>query len=459
MAAAGREAVPSRSRLGNIRKHALAAAFPNPDGVIALSSKQVKNGKKRSEPPKHVLSKPQSGPVTPLSTVQKTSIRETLDRVLASPAFRKSEQCQKFLRFVVEHSIISEDELLRERNIGIEVFGRAPDYDTADDPVVRVRATEVRKRLAQYYGEAAETGDVRFEIPAGSYRVEFHWPGVVSVSRPRKVSSRIVPGAVLLIAVAVAGFGIFISRKDALDRFWAPVLSSPKPVFLYCGRPVVYFLSRDVHERFRQSTPDALRPGSYAVSLDPNEVLHGRDIVPVTDQFVGIGNAHTAATLSAMFAARKKPVEIRYADDLSFSDLRSAPSVLIGAFSNLWTLEMQAQLRFVFEQENGVRRIRDKSGNRTWQLSQLGPDGKTPEDYALVSRRFDSGTGQIFITAAGITQYGTRAAGEFLASATLLDAALANQPEWWRKNVQVLLHTSVIRGTPATPTVISAQVW
>jgi hypothetical protein len=106
-----------------------------------------------------------------------------------------------------------------------------------------------------------------------------------------------------------------------------------------------------------------------------------------------------------------------------------------------------------------VRRIRDKTGNRTWQLSQLGPDGKTPEDYALVSRRFEAGTGQLIITAAGITQYGTRAAGEFLGSATLLDAALANQPEWWRKNVQVLLHTSVIRGTPETPTVISAQVW
>ena len=40
----------------------------------------------------------------------------------------------RFLRYVVEHSANSRDELLKERSIGVEVFGRAPDYDTAEDP-------------------------------------------------------------------------------------------------------------------------------------------------------------------------------------------------------------------------------------------------------------------------------------------------------------------------------------
>src|SRR3954469_14485143 len=88
----------------------------------------------------------------PISPADEAKIRATLDRVLASPAFRKSEQCQRFLRYVVEHH----GEPLKERSIGVEVFGRQPDYDTAEDPVVRVRATEVRKRLSQYYGESPE---------------------------------------------------------------------------------------------------------------------------------------------------------------------------------------------------------------------------------------------------------------------------------------------------------------
>jgi hypothetical protein len=196
------------------------------------------------------------------------------------------------------------------------------------------------------------------------------------------------------------------------------------------------------------------------VNLDPEAVIKGRDIVPVTDQFVGIGNAHTAARLSAMFALKGKPVEIRYANDISFSDLRSSPAILIGAFSNLWTLEMTDKLRLVFEQESGVRRIHDRSGDRTWQLPNLAPDGKTPEDYAIVTRLLDSASGQMLISAAGITQYGTRAAGEFLTDASRLEQALhAAPPDWGKKNIQVLLQTTVYKGTPGPPRVVVTHVW
>jgi hypothetical protein len=405
----------------------------------------------------------------PLSPPQEARIRETLDRVAASPAFRKSEQCQRFLRYVVEHSRQGQDEVLRERNIGIEVFGRRPDYDTADDPVVRVRATEVRKRLAQYQAESASPDDVRFEIPSGSYRAEFHFPPEPSseaipglARKPKHRLLRIAPVAALAVVVPII---VVLTRRSApppgpVDQFWAPVLASDKPVLLYCGQPVVYFLSGEVQKRYRRTLPPGKRRGAYPVTLDPKDSILGSDVIPVIDQFVGIGNAHTAALLTALLASKGKSVEIRYANDLSFSDLRRSPSVLIGAFSNLWTLEMQDKLRFVFEQDEDIRRIRDRSNDRIWRLSDLAPDGKTPEDYAVVSRLFNSGTGQVLISAAGITQYGTRAAGEFLTTSTLLKEALAGAPaDWPRKNIQVLLRTTVYRGTPATPTVVASQVW
>lgn len=409
-------------------------------------------------------SKPQDAKLTP---EQQAAIGQTLERALASPAFRNSKQCQKFLRYVVEHSGIGNDEMLKERTLGIEVFGREPDYGTSDDPVVRVRAGEVRKRLAQFYQESAGPDDVRIEIPQGSYRAEFHWPcarpdAVPNVpAKPRRIHWWIA--AAIVVAGAIGIYALAGRDKPAqtpLDQFWAPVLASTKPVLLYCGQPVVYFLSKDVHGKYRATTPAEQRKGSYAVKLDPNQVLHGRDIIPVTDQFVGIGNAHTAALLTRHFAARGKPVEIRYANDLSFSDLRGAPSVLIGAFSNLWTLEMTGQLRFVFEQDEAVRRIRDRTDNRVWQLDNLAPDGKTPEDYAVVCRLFDSATGQILISAAGITQYGTRAAGEFLTDPNRITESLAKAPaDWERRNVQVLLRTAVYKGTPAPPKVVAAHFW
>jgi hypothetical protein len=99
---------------------------------------------------------------------------KALEDVLASSIFQSSRQCQLLLRYVVEHSIAHEDELLRERVIGANVFGRVPDYDTGNDPVVRARAAELRKRLALYYSHADEAQQaIRIEIPTGSYRALF----------------------------------------------------------------------------------------------------------------------------------------------------------------------------------------------------------------------------------------------------------------------------------------------
>src|SRR5215467_1019268 len=110
-----------------------------------------------------------------LSAEQVHSVRSALKSVIASDAFAGSKRCQEFLRLVVEHTLAAEDEDLHERTIGVEMFGRPVDYDTSNDAVVRVRATEVRKRLGQYYREAKVQPVVRIELPPGSYVPEFHW--------------------------------------------------------------------------------------------------------------------------------------------------------------------------------------------------------------------------------------------------------------------------------------------
>ena len=111
------------------------------------------------------------------------SIREELERVLSSPEFTASKRCQDFLRLVVEHALAGELDSLRERMIGAEMFGRPVDYDTSNDAVVRVSATQVRKRLAQYYSETRRPPVVRIELPPGSVRPKFHWEAVADSAR------------------------------------------------------------------------------------------------------------------------------------------------------------------------------------------------------------------------------------------------------------------------------------
>jgi hypothetical protein len=108
---------------------------------------------------------------------KKDEIKEALQRVLTGHSFRSTPQCQTLLRYIVEHSLSEEIDMLRERQIGINVFGRAPDYDTGNDPVVRARAAEVRKRLAQHYlHQNGVDEEIQIEIPSGSYRAVFEMP-------------------------------------------------------------------------------------------------------------------------------------------------------------------------------------------------------------------------------------------------------------------------------------------
>ena len=74
-------------------------------------------------------------------------VRAALNQILQSQGFRSSRRSQDFLRYVVERTLEGQSEALKERTIGIDVFGRSSSYDPSDDATVRVKAGEVRKRL------------------------------------------------------------------------------------------------------------------------------------------------------------------------------------------------------------------------------------------------------------------------------------------------------------------------
>jgi TolB-like protein len=107
-----------------------------------------------------------------LTPEQELLVRQHLVEVAASAAFAGSRRATDFLLLVVAHALAGDFEALRERMIGAEMFGRPIDYDTGSDSVVRVKATEVRRKLAQFYSEKTNP-TVRIELPSGSYVPRF----------------------------------------------------------------------------------------------------------------------------------------------------------------------------------------------------------------------------------------------------------------------------------------------
>src|SRR6202162_1933035 len=119
--------------------------------------------------------------------VSEEAVREELTRVLSCHEFRSSKRSQEFLRYVVEHTLSGHADMLKERTIGIEVFGRSTSYEPSDDATVRVKAGDVRKRLGLYYAEQGSQDLVRIELTAGTYVPEVRkpdHPGAGAIEKP-----------------------------------------------------------------------------------------------------------------------------------------------------------------------------------------------------------------------------------------------------------------------------------
>lgn len=397
----------------------------------------------------------------------RATVSEELERVCASDAFSHSKQSARLLRYLVEHSLEANEDQLRERAIGANLFGREPKYDTNEDSIVRVSATEVRKRLARYYREAGARGPIQLSIPLGSYRVEFvttaatnepETPEVLPPVTRRRWPPAVAAGAVVP-ALALVGLYLFWPATS-IERFWGPALRDPARVIILAPHPIVYTFSRETFQRFRGDSSTHAQRQIEVLTGPPEATIQLKDVVPITDQYLGLGSAHAISDVSALLAVRKKEYSLRFGEHFSFQEIRDAPAVLVGAYANRWTLQLTDDARFVLSDRNGAPEIADRQTGKVWALKDLRLNGRTPEDFVIVSRLFHPKTGRLVLALAGITQYGTQAAGEFVTSEELLSAATRSAPAGWeRKNVQFVLHMAVVEGVPSRPQVVASHYW
>lgn len=111
-----------------------------------------------------------------LSSESAGAIREELERILASAGFSRNQRLSGFLRFVVEQELSGQGDQLKESIVGVEVFGRRPDYDVRQDSVVRTEAAKLRARLGKYYAGDGAADPVVIGIPKGGYVPAIEFP-------------------------------------------------------------------------------------------------------------------------------------------------------------------------------------------------------------------------------------------------------------------------------------------
>ena len=103
---------------------------------------------------------------------EKANIHASLDNMLASPLFAGSPRQQRFLIYLVTHTLAGEADRLKGYTIALEVFDRKDDFDPSLDAIVRVEATRLRNKLREYYDTLGKSDAVRIGFPKGSYALE-----------------------------------------------------------------------------------------------------------------------------------------------------------------------------------------------------------------------------------------------------------------------------------------------
>jgi hypothetical protein len=403
------------------------------------------------------------------------AVREQLSRLLANPFFSHSKRFPNFLRFVTEQTLAGEAENIKERTLGIEIFGRDAEYDTATDPIVRVTAAEIRKRVAQYYQDTEHEHELRITLPSGSYIPQFHWPkggadhlvtevvqatgddteaAETHAAHPAHARRRhplMLAFSWIVVAILSAGSVLLWQgmHRSSPDFFWQPLLSGKDPVLICVA---------DQTESSGQSLRDAADPTRQVQLKSMNKAKDSLTTVAIDD-------LSAVVRIAGLLQSNGKQYSLRGEGVTSLADLRTGPAVFIGAFDNAWTLRLTNPLRYHFSNNPEMSEVRIVDGSAPeqppWAVERaVQVATNNYRDYAIVARFTDTNTGKLTVIVAGLARGGTIAAGEFLTDpgdqVQLQRAALAAGD---KKNMEVVLSTQIIGGEPGSPKMEATYFW
>jgi len=97
------------------------------------------------------------------------AVRNQLEQITKSVEFADANKISAFLTFVTEETLAGRANTLKQYTIAVNAFERQPDFDPSVDPIVRIQAGRLRRRLESYYLKEGAMDPVLIELPRGTY--------------------------------------------------------------------------------------------------------------------------------------------------------------------------------------------------------------------------------------------------------------------------------------------------
>ena len=443
------------------------------------------------------------------------SLQHHLKEVIEGDVFKGSHRSGQFLQYIIDQAIAGHFDSLKERVIGMELFGRSASYDTGDDAIVRVTASDVRKRLLQHYGRYGATSEYRISLPSGSYIPEITrlprgeagsldgaqahgeighvhrdslvpnqeiLPGttVIEVSalphldaaRPmRLATNRWFFFGILILAINLTLWGVFWNRPSPVETQrtsplpWSAFFGSSHAIELITSDPNISDIQGITGSEVSLSDYANHKYIPVPNKLTPEQDYFCRSILR-GDNSAGV-DTPIVAKVAALAQANSKSVDVRTARSIQITDLKSDNNfIFLGSpRSDPWFSLFSDQLdfRFVFDKSSGSEFIRNfhPRPNEQPQYVPTAPGWATGDSYAILALvRNPDQSGHVLLLA-GANGEGTAAAGKFATDLPRLSTELRKcgiAPSDPIRHFEMLLHLNTMAGTPNNIDLVACHI-
>jgi hypothetical protein len=378
--------------------------------------------------------------------------RELVSRVVASPTFARSERLSTLLTYICETSLKGRNADLNEQRIGHAVFGRARDYDSSGDGIVRTQASRLRQRLDLYFSQEGAEEPVRIIIPKGGYvpiftpqpkqqeplpqRVSLPPSPVTAVTEAPAKHTRmlgLMPWLLFGVVTTLAGLivGRSLQKQSMTPRpaaethpLWREIFTPQQPTLVVpadSGLVLSHAFDQRSVSLQQYLAGDYRRPGSEPEPVPEMRILHSNF---ANRRYTSIVDLEAAVWLAQRAQSARSSLQVRYARDLRPNDLKNGNVIILGAFeANPWVELFERNMNFVLRNDyrTGSFSVINKSPRpgepALWQSKTDDPQKRVYGVVAFTPNLLGSGNA---LLVQGTSMAGTEAAWDFASDDAVL---------------------------------------
>ena len=420
-----------------------------------------------------------------------------LGRLLESPQLKRSARLRQLLLYVGERALQSNPVAIHEQEIGVHVFGRTTSYDTSLDNIVRVNATELRKRLESYFTTEGADEQVVLNIPRGTYTPSFsrrHLSAEIQSSmgtaisesvplflRPSSVAQRsafsqqavliLLTGALVLIAACAFLLWQNATLRQRLEPwksepaiadFWSGFLAPDRDLDIVVA-DTSFALAEDMSQR--QYSLDSYLYYAYVnqVQVPPISADRRSDLFMVlTRNTASSGDFRVAEQILSLDPVSPR-LKLQFAREYTAAAIKHDNAVLIGsARSNPWVGLFEPQMNFFFRYDEALHlpsiiNRHPKPGEQA--VYKVGSGLPKGDGYSIIAFMPNLDHTANVLILEGSASQATEAAGDFITSESRLSSfrqllAAKDFPYF-----EILLSTSHLVGTSLRSEVVAYRTY